>query len=76
MAESVSLSQSFIEDVAYALSKLRMQHLKLKEQQQRAIEAICHGDDTFVALLGFGKSICFHVLPFLFDRKQLGHMDG
>ena len=25
-----------------------MQHLKLKEEQQRAIEAICHGDDVFV----------------------------
>ena len=49
MAVAVSLSQSFVEDVAYALSQLRMQHLKLKEeQQQRPIEAICHGDDVFV----------------------------
>ena len=50
--------------------------MKLKEEQQQAIEAICRGDDVFVSLpTGFGKSICFHVLPFLFDRK-LGHMDG
>ena len=49
MAVAVSLSQSFIEDVAYALSQLRMQHLKLKEEQQQAIEGICHGDDVFVS---------------------------
>ena len=47
-----------------------------KEQQQRAFEAICHGDDVFVSLpTGFGKSLCFHVLPFLFVGK-LGRMDG
>ena len=34
MAVVVSLSQSFVEDKAYTLSQLRMQHLKLKEEQQ------------------------------------------
>ena len=77
MAIAVSRSPlNFFEDVAYALSQLGRQHLKLKEEQQRAIEAICRGDDVFVSLpTGFGKSICFHDLPFLFDRK-LGRMDG
>ena len=77
MAVAVSRSPlSFFEDVAYALSQLGRQHLKIKEEQQRAIEVICRGDDVFVSLpTGFGKSICFHVLPFLFDRK-LGCMDG
>ena len=51
MAVAVSLSQSFVEDVAYALSQLRMQHLKLKEEQQQAIEAICHRDCLFLALV-------------------------
>ena len=49
-AVAVSLSQSFVKDVVYALSQLRMQHLKLKETQQRAIEAICQGDDVFYSL--------------------------
>ena len=54
----VSLSQSIVEDVTYALSQLGRQHLKLKEEQQQAIEAICHGDDVFVSLpTGFGKSM-------------------
>ena len=51
MAVAVSRSPlSFFEDVAYALSQLGRQHLKLKEEQQRAIEAICRGDDVFVSL--------------------------
>ena len=77
MAVAVSRSPlSFFEDVAYALSQLGRQHFKLKEEQQRAIEAICRGDDAFVSLpTALVKALCFHVLPFLFDRK-LGHMDG
>ena len=60
------ISQSFIEDVAYALSQLRMQHLKLKEEQQRAIEAIYAMEMTFLSLcLGFEKSM--FSCPFLFD---------
>ena len=47
IAVAVSVSRSFVEDVAYILSRLRMQHLKLKEEHQLAIEAICHGDDLF-----------------------------
>ena len=60
---AVSLSQSLVEDMAYALSQLRMQHLKLKEEQQRAIEAICHGDDVFVSLpTGLGMFSCLSFL--------------
>ena len=54
----ISPFQSFVEDVAYTLSQL-----KLKEEEQR-IEAICHMEMTFLSLpAGFGRSICFHVLP-------------
>ena len=49
MAVAVTLFQSFVEDVAYTLFQLRMQYLKLKKEQQQAIEAICHGDDVFVS---------------------------
>ena len=39
MAVAVRQSQSFVKDVAYTLSQLRIQHLKKKEKE-RAIEAI------------------------------------
>ena len=63
-AVAVSLSQSLVEDVVYTLSQLRMQHSKLKEEQQRVIEAICHGDDVFVSLpilFFFSRSIKYTV---------------
>ena len=56
--------------VCYALSQLRTPHLSLKEQQRRSIRAIFDGKDVFVCLpTGFGKSLCFQTLPFVFDHK-------
>ncbi len=62
--------------VRYALSQLEMSHLNLKDEQQRVIREVYRGRDVFVVLpTGFGKSICFQVLPFLFDHK-LGLVGG
>lgn len=73
---STSSSHNFADGVNYALSKLGMSHLKLKSQQKQAIVAVYEGKDVFVFLpTGFGKSVCFQVLPFLFDHK-LGLSDG
>ena len=73
---STSSSHNFADGVNYVLSKLGMSHLKLKSQQKQAIVAVYEGKDVFVFLpTGFGKSVCFHVLPFLFDHK-LGLSDG
>ena len=71
-----SSSQNFTDSVNYALSKLGMSHLKLKDEQKQAIQAAYDGKDVFVFLpTGFGKSVCFQSLPFLFDHK-LGLTDG
>ena len=73
---STSSSHNFIDGVNYALLKLGMSHLELKSQQKQAIVAVYEGKDVFVCLpTGFGKSVCFQVLPFLFDHK-LGLSDG
>ena len=69
-------SQNFLDGVNYSLSKLGMSHIKLKDQQKQAILVAYDGKDVFVILpTGFGKSVCFQVLPFLFDHK-LGLTDG
>ena len=42
----------------------------LKDEQRRAIKAVYDGMDVFVWLpTGFGKSVCFQALPFVFDYK-------
>ncbi len=67
---TANVRERLLDSEGYALSQLGMPHLKLKEQQQQAILAVYGGMDVFVFLpTGFGKSICYQVLPFLFDYK-------
>ena len=40
-----------------------MSHLRLKDEQERALRAILEGNDVFMLLpTGFGKSICYQAL--------------
>ena len=67
--EPNSVCESFPTSVSYALRKLGSSYT-LKEEQKMAIKAIYEGRDAFVCLpTGFGKSLCYQVLPFLFDHK-------
>ena len=59
----------------YALERLGQPSLSLKPEQISAIKSVLLGNDTFVWLpTGFGKSICFEALPFVYDYK-LGNKD-
>ena len=43
---------------------------RLKERQAEAVKYIYEGQDVFLWLrTGYGKSICYQLLPFLFDYK-------
>ena len=43
----------------------------LKPEQEQAILAFVSGNDVFIALsTGYGKSLCFGVLPWAFDLKR------
>ena len=47
----------------------RMGHAKVKDEQFRVIEDVVRGRDTFVSLAtGYGKSLCYGVLPWVFDE--------
>ena len=64
------LNPVFTRALSYALSKLGKPGLVLKEEQKQAIAAVYRGRDVFVWLpTGFGKSVCFQALPFVFDYK-------
>ena len=55
---------------SYALQRLGSPEMELKREQRSAIESVYRGKDVFMWLpTGFGKSICYQTLPFVFDRK-------
>ena len=70
-AERSSVSSSaFSKALSHALQMLGTPDLYLKKQQAMAVRAVYDGRDVFVWLpTGFGKSVCFQTLPFVFDFK-------
>ena len=67
---------NFDRALSFALFKLERKGLTLKAQQREAARYVWEGKDVFVLLpTGFGKSMIYEVLPFLFDYK-LGRMHG
>ena len=61
---------AFTSAVSYALSRLKMDRIELKLKQVEAIRLVYERKDAFVWLpTGYGKSICFQILPYLFDFK-------
>ena len=65
-----SSSFDFDRTLAYALSCVKQEGISLKDQQVEAVKLLSEGKDVFVWFpTGYGKSICYQLLPFLFDVK-------
>ena len=65
-----SSSFDFDRALAYALSFVKQEGLCLKDQQVEAVKRLSEGKDAFVWFpTGYGKSICYQLLPFVFDVK-------
>ena len=65
-----SLADDLTPCLFYSLSCLKKEGLKLKKEQVEAISLVSSGKDVFLWLpTGFGKSICYQSLPFVFDHK-------
>ena len=69
MAESLELAESEIE-LKTVLANIceRLGYSTLRPEQAEAVSAFAGGKDVFVALpTGSGKSLCFAILPWVFD---------
>ena len=65
-----SSSFDFDRALAYALSCVEKEGLSLKDQQVEAVKLLSEGKDVFMWFpTGYGKSICYQLLPFVFDVK-------
>ena len=68
----VSSSFDFDRALAYALSCVKQEVLSLKDQQMEAVncKVLSEGKNVFVWFpTGYGKSICYQLLPLVFDVK-------
>ena len=58
----------FTDALSYALSCIGLSSITLKQEQLTAIRYLYQQKDIFLWLpTGFGKSVCYEVLPFLFN---------
>ena len=58
----------FIDALLYALSHVGLSSITLKQEQPTAIRHLYQRKDVFLWLpTGFGKSVCYEVLPFLYN---------
>ena len=57
--------------VLYALERLNCSNFVLKPEQKRCITSVLGGKEVFMWLpTGFGKTICYEILPFAFDKHR------
>ena len=59
---------------AAAQSAIELGYSSLKSEQEEAVVAFVGGQDVFVSLpTGYGKTLCFAVLPWTFDKLRGDH---
>ena len=75
LSREMASDSEFAEAVSYAVCKVGKAGIVLKPEHLQSVRHMCDGRDVFLWLpTGFGKSICYELLPFLFDFK-LGKVD-
>ena len=68
MAATCSYS---ILDSAIAAAAARLVYEEVKPEQREAVRGLVNGRDVFVTLpTGFGKSLCYAMLPLVFDSVR------
>ena len=71
MRSAMAVYDEFAAAVEYGLLCLEKSTLPLKPQQVDAVRHVYNGKDVFLWLpTGFGKSVCYELLPFVMDHKR------
>ena len=68
----------FESSISYGLERLGYTdtNFSLKPEQKAAVQHLYNGRDVFVWLpTGFGKSLCYEILPFVHDHSKRGCSD-
>ena len=66
----LSMAQ-FCEAVSYALRCINREQFQLKAKQEEALRHLYQGKDVFAWIpTGYGKSICYQLLPFMYGYKR------
>ena len=67
----MAYSAEFRDAVAYSLRCVHQEGLILKAKQEEALFHLYHGRDVFAWFpTGYGKSICYQLLPFMFAMRS------
>ena len=73
-ASSNSTDAEFLSAIEYARRCIGRENLALKPQQLETVWQVCHGRDVFLWLpTGFGKTLCYELLPFVIDYRRGKH---
>jgi len=72
------MAELFHDGIEFSLTNLGNPNLELKKEQYDAIRAICLEKSDVLTVLptGFGKSLCYQVLPGIFDFMRSVHGDS
>jgi len=66
----------FLQVIKFGLNKLKKPEITLTKDQLDAIRSFAQGKNVFVSLpTGSGKSIIFHIMPFIFEFLSLSGDD-
>jgi superfamily II DNA helicase RecQ len=68
-AMNVTIEEGILQEaINFALAKTNNTHIKLKEEQKKAVHQVVNGRDVIAVLpTGFGKSLIYHLLPYMFE---------
>ena len=70
------MAVAFEASLLHALKSIGKEGLTLKDEQKQVLREVYEGNDVFVWLpTGYGKSLCFECLPFMFDMKLCRRTD-